>query len=151
MPQSLARVEDSKARVCLAGLFAALLPPEFGGPDPDEMVVALDRLLTRQPRAIGSAVRAGAMGIDLASLISKHRHLRALDPADREALVRRLATVKPFALGIEGLKALALLVAGSQRAAPEIFASAGGGAVMRPDAPCKYFRRPRSLAARLST
>ena len=101
------------------GLFKAFLPPEEGGPDPDEMSRALCALLESQPRMLSSALRAGALGIDVLSVVSSGRRLANLGPARRVALMRHIASTKTLTAGVDGLKALTLLVASAQSLADD--------------------------------
>ncbi len=115
-------------------LCAALLPPEAGGPEPAELAARFDAFLSRQPRFISLAVRAAVAGVDALSLATSGRRLGSLGPAGREAVLRRLARTEPGAAGLDGLKTLLLMVAGADRAAAEVLASARSTPPARPDA-----------------
>jgi choline dehydrogenase-like flavoprotein len=118
----------------LCGLFAAMLPPEHGGPDPQRMALSLAELLEHQPRVVSSAVRMGALGLDAASLVTNRKRLRSADTQQREALIGRLSAARPLRDGIDGLKALTLLVAGAEREAPAMIERTRLSSPARPDA-----------------
>lgn len=118
----------------LAGLCAALLPTEAGGPEPRRLARTLGAFLDRQPPLVAGAVRAGAVAVDAASVLTAGRRLGHLDVEAREAVVARLARLAATGPGFDGLKAIVMLVAGSDRAAAETLASARSHAPARPDA-----------------
>ncbi|MHB8593660.1 MAG: FAD-binding protein, partial [Acidimicrobiales bacterium] len=118
----------------LAGLCAALLPPEAGGPDPAAVAGALGAFLARQPRLLSAAAHAGALGIEALSVIGSGARLQRRSPDEREALLRRLAAMGPLGPGLDGLKALVLLVHGAGAAADATRAAATAGDPARPDA-----------------
>ncbi len=117
----------------LAGLCAALLPPEAGGPDPAEAARWTAAFLEAQPAVVRAAALAGAAGLDAVSILATGHRLVHAEPEARAALLRRLSARRPLAAGIEGLKALTLLVVGAQRAAPEALAAATAFPPARPD------------------
>ncbi len=118
----------------LEGLCAALLPPEAGGPDPHELSRRIAAFVTRQPPFIGPAIKAGAVGIDSMSLLFTGRRLVANQPAEREAVLRRIARSQNAAAALDGLKAFVLLVSGSELAASEARSAVDQTGLARPDA-----------------
>ena len=111
-----------------------MLPPEEGGPDTLALARRLDDFLRRQPAAVSLACRAGALSLEAVSLVTTGRRLAARPADGRAALWTRLGRQPALGLGLEGLKALVLLVHGADEAAPGIRASALGAAPARPDA-----------------
>jgi len=118
----------------LAGLCATVLPPECGGPEPAALSGALGDFLARQPAAVSVPVRLGALGLEAASVLSGGRRLTRRSPDERAQLWRRLAGFPSVGLGLEGLKALVLLVHGADEAAEAIRLSATHTPPVRPDA-----------------
>lgn len=118
----------------LQGLCSTLLPPEHGGPDAAALAEALGRFLHGQDRLVSLAVRGGAAGLDVASLLTTRSRLCAIGPDERAALWRRLARRGALAPGLDALKALVLLVHGTGEAAAEARAHATLAPPARPDA-----------------
>lgn len=123
-----------RAATSLQGLCATLLPPEHGGPDPAVLAREVARFLACQPRALGAAARTGALGLDAASALTTGSRLRGRPADERAALWRRLAGLGPLGLGLDGLKALVLLVHGAGEAASETRARAESRPPARQDA-----------------
>ncbi|HUY64726.1 MAG TPA: GMC family oxidoreductase [Acidimicrobiales bacterium] len=119
----------------LAGLCSALLPPEHGGPDPHTLSVALARFLDRQPAAVSAGARLGASALDAASVLASGSRLARRPADERIALLRAVASVGSLSLGLDGLKALVLLVHGADTAAADVRSGPASSAPARPDAP----------------
>ena len=113
---------------------ATVLPPEHGGPDPEDAAAALRAFLGRQPPLVRAGVHAGAACLEAASVLFAARRLRERPPEQRAALWRALASLGPLGAGLEGLKALVLLVHGADGAAGILRAAATATAPARPDA-----------------
>lgn len=118
----------------MSGLCATLLPAESGGPDPDVLSAAVSDFLSRQPGAVAGATVAGALALELCSLLSSGRLLSGRPADERAALWRWLHRAPPVGLGLDGLKALVLLVHGSRAAAALVSAAATAAPPARPDA-----------------
>ena len=118
----------------LAGLCATVLPAEEGGPDSSELGGALRAFLDRQPKAVALAASGGALSLEAVSLVSSGRRLARRTPAARAELWHRLRRLGPLGLGLDGLKALVLLVHGADEAAQVIAESAIASPPARPDA-----------------
>jgi choline dehydrogenase-like flavoprotein len=118
----------------LAGLAALLLPPEAGGPPPEQLAGLLRDYLARVPAPTPTAVRGAARTLGLVSLATSGRRLEHVDLATRERLLARLASHAATGLGLEALKALVLLVHGADAAADDLLARAAANPVARPDA-----------------
>ncbi len=117
----------------LSGLCATVLPEEEGGPDHERLSRALGEFLRRQPPPVSLATRAGALGLETVSLVCAGRRLTRRRAEDRAALWNGLRRVGPVGLGLDGLKALVLLVHGAGDAAPLVSASANASPPARPD------------------
>lgn len=118
----------------LTGLCATLLPAENGGPDPAGLSAALSDFLARQPAPVTGAAVGGALALEVCSLVSSGRVLSRRTAEERAALWRSLHGVGPVGLGLDGLKALVLLVHGSRAASALVAAAANAGPPPRPDA-----------------
>jgi choline dehydrogenase-like flavoprotein len=127
-----AQLTGGRARA-LAGLCATLLPAEEGGPDSAALSAALSEFLSRQPALVARAVTGGALGLELCSLAGSGRSLCHRPAAERAALWRWLHR-GPLGLGLDGLKALVVLVHGAGAAAGLTAAAATDGEAARPDA-----------------
>jgi len=118
----------------LAGLSAAILPPELGGPDPEAIERLLSGHLRRMPPVSRAGVRLGATALDWSARLRTGHSLRALDPERRAALLRGVAGLNPgLGLAVEGLKGLVALVHGADSHADSMRARAGARPPARPD------------------
>jgi choline dehydrogenase-like flavoprotein len=118
----------------LTGLAALLLPPEAGGPAPEDLAGLLSSYLASVPAPTPTAVRGAALGLDVVARLTAGARLTELDLATRERLLTRLVSHPLTGLGMEGLKALVLLVHGADAAAEELLERAAATDVVRPDA-----------------
>lgn len=118
-----------------ASFGTALLPEEYGGPSPAELVERVDRYLTRIPAASRLAVRAGLASLAAASYLTTGRSMARLDPGEREQVLRRVAALNPdVGAAVDVMKAIVLLVNGADTYAPELLSRAAEHDPARPDA-----------------
>ncbi len=123
------------AERAIASFGAALLPEESGGPSPAQLVSRVDRYVKRLPSTSRLAVRGGLLAMAAASWLTTGRSLSRLPPADRAAVLRRVAALGPdTGAAIEALKAVVLLANGADTYASELLERADGEDVARPDA-----------------
>ncbi|KKC01787.1 GMC family oxidoreductase [Mycobacterium nebraskense] len=118
-----------------ASFGTALLPEEYGGPPPAQLVERIERYLTQLPATSRLGVRAGMVSATAASYLTTGRSLSRLSPDRRDQVLRRVASLSPEAgAAIEAIKAIVLLANGADAYAPELFARAHRHDVARPDA-----------------
>lgn len=116
-------------------LALALLPPESGGPPPDDVAKAAGILLDRMPAAAVAGIAGTGLALEAAALARHRRSLAALDPDARAALLEALGRAgAPGTVALDAVKALLLLAAGGDGHAGEIAATARSAAPARPDA-----------------
>ncbi|HVM39798.1 MAG TPA: GMC family oxidoreductase [Acidimicrobiia bacterium] len=118
----------------LAGLCAALLPPEAGGPDPGVLRGHVEAYLARLPAPARHAARGGAMLLNAASIATTGRTLARHDAAGREHVLDRLARRPGTRDALDGVKALIVLVAGAEDHADGLLARWRERDPVRPDA-----------------
>ena len=118
-----------------ASFGTALLPEEYGGPTPAQLVDRVDRYLARLPATSRLAMRAGLLSMAAASYLTTGRSLSRLDPGQRDQVLRRVAALNPDAgAAVEAMKAIVLLANGADTYAPELLSRAQKHDVARPDA-----------------
>ncbi|OBI89722.1 GMC family oxidoreductase [Mycobacterium sp. 1245805.9] len=118
-----------------ASFGAALLPEEFGGPAPAQLVERVDRYLNRLPATSRWAVRAGLLSVAAASYLTSGRSLSRLDAGQRDRVLRRVAALGPDAgAAVEAMKAVVLLANGAETYAPELLSRAQRHDIARPGA-----------------
>lgn len=123
------------AQAALTGLCAALLPPEFGGPDSAALADLVDRHLQQAQPVARRAVYAGALGLAGTARVLTGRSLVRLSPQRRERVLERISSLGPDATAaLDGLKSLVVLAHGADSAATEIRAVAHRHEPARPDA-----------------
>lgn len=119
----------------IASFGTALLPEEYGGPSPAELVGRVDRYLTRIPAPSRLAVQAGLASLAAASYLTTGRPMARLDPSERERVLRRVAALSPdVGAAVDVIKAMVLLVNGADTYAPELLGRATAHDTARPDA-----------------
>ena len=119
----------------MASFGTALLPEEYGGPAPAQLVERVDRYLTRLPTSSRLAARAGLASLTAASYLTTGRSLSRLSPEERDRVLRRVAALGPEAgAALEALKAIVLLANGAETYAPELLSRAQKHEPARPDA-----------------
>ena len=116
-----------------AGVCAALLPPEAGGPPSAELAAQVEAYAARLPAAARHGLRAGVAGVQALSVATTGRRLERLPVDRREAVLERLAARPETAHAVEGLKAMVLLVGGAHQRAAEMLAHAAATEPARPD------------------
>ncbi len=118
-----------------ASFGTALLPEEYGGPAPAQLVDRVERYLAQLPPPSRLAMRAGLLSLAAASYLTTGRSLSRLGPDQRDQLLRRVASLNPEAgAAIEAMKAIVLLANGADTYAPELLSRARKHDVARPDA-----------------
>src|SRR5438105_465416 len=115
----------------LGAFCAALLPPEAGGPDPRELAADVERFAARLPRRARAMLRAGIASVSASS--ARGRPLGRLSVEERERALGRFTRVPAIAQGVDALKTLVLLVAGSQAGALELLGWTGAMPLSQPD------------------
>ncbi|OBG23328.1 GMC family oxidoreductase [Mycobacterium sp. 852002-51057_SCH5723018] len=119
-----------------ASFGSALLPEEYGGPAPAQLVGRVDRYVAQLPSTTRLAMRAGLLSMAAASYLSTGRSLSRLGPDQREAILRRVAALSPdVGAAVEAIKAIVLLANGSDTYADELLARAQRHGTARADAP----------------
>ena len=116
-----------------AGVCAALLPPEDGGPDARTLAAQVEDYAARLPPPARHGLRAGLLGLQALALATTGHRLERLPVDRREAVLDRLAARPSTSLTIEGLKAVVLLVGGAHERAGEMLTRAGSTPPARPD------------------
>ena len=119
-----------------ASFGAALLPEEYGGPAPAQIVERVDRYLRRLPTTTPMAMRAGLGSLAATSYLTTGRSLSRLGPDQRDLVLRRVAALSPdAAAAVEAMKTIVLLANGAETYAGELLSSATRHGAARPDAP----------------
>ncbi len=131
----------------IADISAALLPPEYGGPDP-RMIAADYRLVVRHlPASQRRALNAAARTFTGVSRAWYGKRLLSLHANDRAAAVQRVRQLPGGVDAVEGAKRLILMIAGL--AASEARSGVGAPAeVVSPDPPLQFID-PGSAGARV--
>lgn len=130
-----ARARRGNAPLALQGVFAALLPPEFGGPDPRRMAALCDRLIRHIPPEQAVAIRTSCAALDTAARIAHGAPLVALDADTRAGVVARAARMPGTGDLVDVITKIVLLVDGLDGDARRIATAMRGSALARPDAP----------------
>jgi len=119
----------------LAGVCAAILPPEGGGPDDATLAVQVEAYVARLPGTVRHAARGAVMALTSASVATSGKTLARHDVAGRERVLDRLARRPGTREALDGVKALVVLVAGAERYADELLARWQACPPVRPDPP----------------
>lgn len=131
----MSRRNDHLGRSMIASFGTALLPPEHGGPAASEFVERVERYLSQLPATTRLSVRAGLLSMTAASYLTTGRSLARLHPAEREQVLRRVATLNSEAgAAVEGMKVIGLLANGADTYAAELLSRAQNERIVRPDA-----------------
>ncbi|MCL4421709.1 MAG: GMC family oxidoreductase [Actinobacteria bacterium] len=120
-------------RTSFESLSAALLPPEAGGPEPSEVAQAISGFLAYQPTMVRAALKAGASGVEVFSVLTTGRRLGQLSVEQRERALQRIGSLPAASQGLAGLKAFTLLAAGAAIYSEEIARLANELPVARAD------------------
>lgn len=119
----------------LAGVCAAVLPPEHGGPDPVRLADLVDQHLRHAPPVARFAVKAGAGALGAAARITTGRSFAALSPDRRVAVLERVArTSHEAAAALDGIKSLVVLAYGADSNADDLLTRSRHNPPARPDA-----------------
>jgi choline dehydrogenase-like flavoprotein len=116
----------------LAGVCAALLPPEAGGPDTDVLASRVGAFATRLPPEARYGLRAGMVALDGLAVATTGRRLATLDEDGRARVLDRLASTSVGSQALDALKALVLLVAGAHEHAGDMLARSSRDDPARP-------------------
>ncbi|MFA5786747.1 MAG: GMC family oxidoreductase [Actinomycetota bacterium] len=116
----------------IAGVCAALVPPEAGGPNPKELARRVEAYAAVLPAVSRYGLRALVATANGVGALSGGRTLGELDVRAREAALARLAN-SPARHAFAALKALVLMVAGTDRFAGDLIARAQLKPPVRPD------------------
>ena len=127
------RLSDTP-RGALAGVCAAVLPPESGGPDATVLAARVERYLRLMPAINRRALMAGCHGLDALALATTGRRLTGLDPERRTGVLRRALRMGEAGEAVVAVKAMVLLVAGAESAGDVLLARARATPPVRPDA-----------------
>ena len=118
----------------LAGLAAALLPPEQGGPEPERVAAAARALIGGMPVPARAGLGAALAGLEVASLARNRRTLRSARAPDRVAVLEGIAAAGiPGTLLVDALKTAVLMAWGAEEYAGEIAATGRAHEPARPD------------------
>lgn len=130
---SVAATVRPRPSAALPAVCAALLPPAAGGPDPTQLADRVEAYLSHTPPMTRAGVRTVLAGIEAAAVATTGRRLARLTPEQGTSLLRRLeASAGSGAVMV--LKAVVLLVAGSEMAGAQARAHANENPPARPDA-----------------
>lgn len=121
-------------RRAIAGVCAAMLPPDAGGPDPIPLAGDIDRFLTQMSPVGRRGVLAVMWGLDAVAVASTGRRLDRLYPADRDRVLARVRSLGAGADLLDVCKATISLVAGAAGHADEMRRKAMQSPPARPDA-----------------
>lgn len=104
----------------LVALCSAILPPEEGGPDPNELSWRVAEFVSRYPPTSREVVRALVAVAGTSTMIGVRGRADRVTPEKRAAVIERLATSTLLAGAIDAIKAMLLFVHGTDAAAAEI-------------------------------
>lgn len=117
----------------LEGLCAAILPPESGGPPPAELAWRVAEIVNRYPPITREGFRALAAVVSAAAFASNKGSLAKASPEERERAIERIASIARLAPMTDAIKALVLLVHGSDSASAELLERSNAHPESRPD------------------
>lgn len=117
----------------LAGVCAAILPPEAGGPEPRALARRIEGYVAHLPAPTRHALRAGVALLNAVAVGTSGKTLLRHGPEARERVLGRLLARPETRQGLEGMKALVLMAAGSQRFGPELLRRWQAVEPVRPD------------------
>lgn len=116
----------------LGDLAAALLPPEAGGPEPERVASVARRMISQMPASSQVGLGAALVGLESISLLSHGRTMGRLAPAQREAILGRIAASGGAGV-LDAIKSVVLLAHGADDFAAEIEATGRRHEPSRPD------------------
>jgi choline dehydrogenase-like flavoprotein len=126
--------------VQLAGVSAALLPPEDGGPDPTRIAYLTANYLRQAPPLVQASTKLGVSSLSLLARLAYRKPLEDLDATQRAKLMERLERHPTTAQAIQGIKALILLSYGAEKHRDELIAAAKASRLTKPDPPLSVER-----------
>lgn len=118
----------------LAGVCAAMLPAEQGGPDPRHLAGQVERFLTQMSRPGRQGVLSVVWGLEAFALASTGHRLDALGQAERERILARVGSTGLGTDLLDVCKATLCLVGGADAFADELRTKAMALPPARPDA-----------------
>jgi len=111
---------------------AALLPPEAGGPESERVASVARRMIARMPHASQVGLGAGLLALEGLSIARSGRTLGGASQAQREALLKQVASLGGAPL-VDSIKSIVLLAHGADTFAAEIAAVGSRHQPSRPD------------------
>jgi len=127
------RLAKARATKRLQGLCAAILPSELSDPELASLTSKTTEFLDKQPTVVKTGVLAAATVLDAISLAVYHRPIARLEVAKRERLLSHLEHNRYSAQALSSLKALVLLVYGTDHFSEETLQRATNSPPARPD------------------
>lgn len=116
----------------LGDVAAALLPPEAGGPDPEQVAGLARRMVSRMPASSQLGLGAALVGLEAFALVRTGRMLGAAPAEQRQRLIRQVARLGG-APALDAFKSIVLLAHGTDAYVGEIAATASRNEPSRPD------------------
>jgi choline dehydrogenase-like flavoprotein len=125
-----------RLRPAVRAVCATILPPEAGGPSPEELAGQVLNYMGQMPPVARKASGLGFVGVATAMRVAaRGTSAEALPVHRRTALMSRLVATRPeVAAAVDGVKAVVMLVYGANRHAEEITSTARAAPPVRPDA-----------------
>lgn len=117
----------------LEGLCAAILPPEAGGPDPVGLAWRVSEIVDRYPATTREGFRAIAAVVGAATFAANRGSITKASPPEREQAIERVAAISRLTPMTDAVKALVLLVYGSDAASDELLDRSNAQPETRPD------------------
>lgn len=121
-----------RAVSALGDFSAALLPPEAGGPNPEQVASAARRVISRMPASSRVGLAGALAGLEAISIARTGHRLGALPPERREALLVGVAR-SGGAAAIDALKTVAMFAHGADAFAAEMAVVGSRWEPVRPD------------------
>lgn len=118
----------------LAGVCAAMLPADQGGPEPHHLAGQVERFLSQMSRPGRQGVLSVVVGLEAFALASTGHRLDTLGPHQRERLLARVGSTGIGADLLDVCKATLCLVGGADAFEDELRAKATALPAARPDA-----------------
>ena len=134
-----------RLRSAVRAVCATVLPPEAGGPPPDQLAGQVLNYMGQMPSVARKASGLGFVGVATAMrAAARGTSAEALPVHRRTALLSRLVAARPeVAAAVDGVKAVVMLVYGANRHAEEITSTAQAAPPVRPDATLSVVPSPQ--------